>query len=778
MIYSNFNAIPVDATQSNLAVQSAQGSPDEARVASYIITWRNQLRSAFIQRRNIWDDCWKLYRGLADFTSKEDWQSKIVLPKSFASVKMATNTIKRLLATSKKPFNLEAVNQEDLITVLRAEQMTNLVRLFLDKTNFLAEFTEGLETGFIIGLGVWKLWWGLVPRTRFRVQNQMVPVPQGMEAPQLAQGGGPPGASAQGELPPGPAPDYTGGPASHNQSLLVTEAPGGEAGFAEPTRGFRLQDVGQYPNQLGGEFLNPLGWGQGLGLGLGQQPPLMMPQKQLIKEEVLEGQLFLKAVDPYNFLWVPGSKLNRWAGTIEEVEIPRYELIRMAEAGLFSPDKVAQVMPRRIDERYMMRNLRWNETLVTQNGPNNDTAVCKLTEYFGPIVLDGKIIEEYAHVILGNDSIVLLYQKNPFWHRQPPYVAFSPLALPFRTEGIGLIEMVREIDKALSHIANLGVDTLMFRLLPLFEVDVDAFENPEDLETGITPGKMLRKSTGRGGQKGIQTVQFEDISPGTVQIAGMLDRSHQEGSLISDIAEGIPRWRGQQTATESQLLQTQGDSFMGSMAADIERQALDPIVSMAKDLILQFIDTSNDPRVASVLGVNADMLASMSREEIMELVQGDYKVKATGITDQLQKAEMLQNLVQFMNLIGQNPQAWLPYVNQDALLRRILEAFRPQIHDIEDVIADPEIAEAKAVQMRQADAAPDMMAMLPQLLQMQHNAGQAQQDTQTEFIRMQHEKEMQSQAQAHQQAMQQAQMQGQMQLAQTKQPAVQQPQIG
>ena len=209
---------------------------------------------------------------------------------------------------------------------------------------------------------------------------------------------------------------------------------------------------------------------------------------------------------------------------------------------------------------------------------------------------------------------------------------------------------------------------------------------------------------------------------------------------------------------------------MGSMAADIERQALDPIVSMAKDLILQFIDTSNDPRVASVLGVNADMLASMSREEIMELVQGDYKVKATGITDQLQKAEMLQNLVQFMNLIGQNPQAWLPYVNQDALLRRILEAFRPQIHDIEDVISDPAIAEAKAVQMRQQESTGDMMALLPQLLQMQQNAGQAQQDNNTEFIRMQHEREMQSQAQVHQAQMQQAQMQGQMQLAQAKQP--------
>lgn len=749
------HALPVDGALENQATQSAQGSPEEARVASYIITWRNQLRSAFIQRRNIWDDCWKLYRGLDDFTSKEDWQSKIVLPKSFASVKLATNTIKRLLATSKKPWSMESVNPDDLITNMRAEQMSELTKHFMDKANFLQEFTEGLETGFIIGLGVWKVWWGLVPRTRYRIQNQLVQVPQmGMNFPQGGIGGGPPMSSAQGEMPPG------GG------AILQPAGAGDEFGAAPG--GYAAQAGAQYPPQLGGELLNPAGWGPG---GMGPQNPLMVPTKQLIKEEVMEGQLFIRAVDPYNFLWVPGSKLNHWAGTIEEVEIPRYELLRMAAAGIFSADKVAQVMPRRIDERYMMRNLRWNETLVTQNGPNNDTAVCKLTEYFGPIVLDGKIIEEYAHVVLGNDNIVLLYQKNPFWHRKPPYVAFSPLALPFRTEGIGLVEMVRQIDRALSQIANLGVDTLMFRLLPLFEVAVDAFENPEDLETGITPGKILRKNLSAAGAPGIRPVEFQDISAGTVQVAGLLDRSHHEGAMVSDIAEGIPRWRGQQTATESQLLQQQGDSFMGSMATDIEKQALEPLVSMAADLILQFIDTANDPRVASILGINGDMLASMGREEVMELVQGDYKVKALGISGQLQKAEMLQNLVQLMNLIGQNPQAWLPYVNQDALLRRILEAFRPAIHDIEDIIADPETAAAKAAQMKEDEGMKDMIGLIPQLLQMKQNASQAQVDSQTEFSRMQHEREMQQQQQAHEQQMQAAQLQGQMLQAKQQQSA-------
>ena len=718
------HAYPIDFSgQRNEATPGYPSNSEEAKVAAYICTWRQQCRSVFIQRRNIWDDCWKLYRGLDDWSVKDDWQSKIVLPKSWTSVKMATNTIKRLLTAAKKPWDIEADNPDDLITTLRAEQMTYLTRHFLDKAYFLKEFTEGLECGFMLGLGVWKLWWGLYPRKQTRVQTDMVQIPQGLGGQGPQMGGG---------LPPGMT-----GPKG---DLLQPEPTPGQAPppFGQPKFGYRAQDTQQYPSQLGQEYLNPEGWGGGMPGGLGGMAPpsiLQVPQKKLVQEEILEGRLYLRAVDPYNFYWLPGSKLNRWVGTIEDIEIPRWELIKMADAGIFPREKIDRLQSMRIDERYKMSNLRFAETVMTQNGPNADTAVVKLTEYYGPIVFDGKIIKEFAHVILGNDTTVLVYQDNPFLHQKSPYVGFSPLSLPFRTEGVGLIENVRFIDKALSQIANLSVDTLMFRLLPLFEVAVEAFENPEDLETGMVPGKMLRKNLGNAGMQGIRPVEFQDISGGTTQVAAMLDRAHQEGALISDIAEGLPRWKGQQTATESSLLQQQSESFMGGMAADIEKEAIEPMVTMAMDLIFQFIDTANDPRVASILGVGAEVLSGMSREEIMELIQGDYKVKSVGITGQLMKAEMLQNLVQLMNLVGQNPQAWLPYVNQDVLLRRVLECFRPHIHEIEDIIADPAMQAAKKLEMTQQASTSDLINLLPQLLQHQqfqqqldHDKGLALQD--------------------------------------------------
>ena len=631
-----------------------------AKLREYVVEWKRTLKNQRLEKLNIWNECWQLYRGKEDWSDKEEWQSKLVIPKAWSSVKQATNLIKRLLRMSMKPWTHESVNPDDMVTSMRAEQMTDLTRVFLDKANYQDAFAEGLECGFIMGLGVWKLWWGFKPRTVTQVQT----------IPSLSPEG------------------YT------------------------------------------------------------------IPNRQVVQQQRLDGQLFVKPVDPYNFYWLPGSKLNNFVGTIEEIELPKWELKRLANAGLFDKAVVDKIQSKRIDEIEKQSFLRFDErnTFLTAN---QDTSMVKLTEYYGPCLIDGELVEEHCHIVIANDTDVLIYQANPFWHGKPPYVAFSPLSLPFRTEGIGLIENVREINRALSRLANLSVDTLVFRLMPVFEVTPEVYENPEDFETGLTPGKIFRRNLAQQGTPGINPIQFEDISQGAVQVSAQLDRAHQEGALISEIQQALPRYRGYQSATEIDIKSDNQDSFFGAMANDIERQALEPMVEMATDLILQFIDTSTDPRVASILGLNADVLMGMGREEIMEMVQGDYKVQVRGLSGQIEKAETLQNLVQFMNLIGQNAQAWLPYINQNELLKRILEAFRPGIHDIENIIVTPEVAAAREVAQSTREMAPDAINMIPQIV------AQAAAVKQQEFDNQMAQQQLALQAQAQQQAQAQAAAQSQ-----------------
>ena len=741
---------PSLAHQINETDEQRKKREQDEKVREYVIGWRNQLRMHRYEKLSVWNECWQLYRGQEDWSDKEDWQSKIVLPKSFSSVKQATNVIKRLLSASKKPWNLESENPNDQTNNIRCEQMTYLSRVFMEKANFLYEFSESLECAFIMGCGIVKLWWGLVPRIVTKVQTKMVPLgvagvttanPTQQYVNLGGQGGPPaqPGVVDTSRVGTGPVSGTpsagAGGAGQANQPPPEQQPQGGGVPVESPASNRTTQPLGQlpkalqqqdarsYPTQMGNEFINPMNLSGGENGGLGVptlpgQPPTMQAQRQLVREEILEGRLFIRAVDPYNFYWLPGSKFNRWAGTIEEIELPKWELMQMAQEGVFDVEKVKSIQPMKIEEQTKQSWLRFGEMPRTTNGPTADTGVVKLTEYYGPIVLDGEVKERWGHVLIANDTVTLINGKNQFWHRKPPYIGFSPVMLPFRTEGVGLVENVRQIDKALNRLANMSVDTLMFRLMPLFEITSDAFENPEDFDTGLTPGKLFRRNAQYPTLEGIKPIQTQDISSGAAQLSSELNVAHQEGSLISQLQQSIPRYRGAQTATETSLMQENQQSFFGSMAGDIESQFLTPMVMMAIDLILQFIDTANDPRVASILGVEAATLAGMTREEVMEMVQGDYKVHVTGVTGQLEKADMLQNLVQFMNLIGQNPQAWLPYINQNKLLQRILEAFRPAIHDVEEIIADPETVQANQAAMTGREITPDLLNLIPQLVRL------------------------------------------------------------
>lgn len=597
---------------------------DPVNIATQVVNWRNVLWQNRWLKRNIWDECWALYRGVEDFSDKEDWQSRVTVPKAWASVKQATNVIKRLLSISQEPWRLDPIDPNNLVMIQRADKNTDITKAFMDNAKYIEKFGEGLESGFIMGLGVWKLWWGLMPRLKSQVETSF---------------------------------DANG-----------------------------------------------------------------MPTKQLTQKEILEGKLQIRAVDPYHFFWLPGSKLNQWVGTVEQIEIPKWELMQMADMGVFDKELVKRIPEARLNPQMEQSQLRFNE--LPFRGSAYGTAgskMVRLTEYYGPILSpDGEVVEANAHVLIGGDSVVLIAHKNPFLHRRPPYVAFSPLAIPFRTEGTGLIEPVRDVDRAINKLARMSIDTLMFRLLPVFEVPIDAYENVEDFETGLTPGKIFRRNIAYAQMEGLKPIEFNDISQGAVQVQAQLDRAHQEGSLVSEIQQSLPRFRGVQTATEIEKKSEYQDSFFGNMAVEIEQQAIKPMVEMAWELIFQYLDTANDPRVANILGVHADVVRGMPREEIQEMIQGDFDIAVSGISKQLEKADMIQNLIQFMNLIGQNAQAWLPYINQDALLRRILEGFRPAIHDLDDIIADPATQKAKEAAMQNEQVTPEFLRMLPQLVDMAH----------------------------------------------------------
>ena len=81
--------------------------------------------------------------------------------------------------------------------------------------------------------------------------------------------------------------------------------------------------------------------------------------------------------------------------------------------------------------------------------------------------------------------------------------------------------------------------------------------------------------------------------------------------------------------------------------------------------------------------------------------------------------------------------AWLPYINQDALLRRILDSFRPTIHDIEQIVADPQTVAANKAAQQQSEQQAQLMKMMPELQRLQQEQQMKQMDLQHDMAKHQ-----------------------------------------
>lgn len=574
--------------------------------ARRIVGLRQNLQSARANREQVWNDCWRIYRGAADWSDKQDWQAKIFLPKAWNAVEQAVSLTNRYLAAAKEPWFIQPYDESDPLANARASVLTSILRVMLDKARFQEYLSDGLRIGFITGLGIWKVWWGLEPH-----------------------------ASVEARATP-----------------TVT----------------------------------------GTGVQL---------TREVVRTETLDGRLFIRPVDPNNFYWLPGSRLNQWTGTIEDMEVPRWEL-----EALLPPELTAKLGTGRIDPARKAESVRFGTTPHTPPIPT-----VKITEYYGPLFDEqDRVIDPYGHIVLANDTVELIVESNPFWDRRPPYIGFTPIPYPLRLDGVGLIENIRDLVTNLNEIVNLSVDSLLYRLLPIFEVYPQAYENSADLKKILKPGLVLRRSQVVSGTPGISSVQFSDVSGSAISVAATLDRAIQEGSLISEILQSLPRYRGVQTATEIAIKNESQNNFFGFLATQVEENAIKPILEMVISRIIQFLPTSTDPRIAAALGLPS--LAAVSREELVAMVQGPFTVHVGGITEYIKKTEQLGNLVQLMNILGQN-QTWLQYIRPDQLLRSILEAFRPSIEGIDQIVASPE--EIAAAQQRTIDQT--LINNIPTILQ-------------------------------------------------------------
>lgn len=130
--------------------------PSDEDVKAYFNHVFSKADEARRPRENVWTQAWSLYNGIYDWSSKADWQSKVNISLVRQAVDRAAATFRRALVRNRNFFGVESESkvgyQQGLFT-------RSLLDYWLDRSNFISNFTNALKVGLITSTIVMKVWW-------------------------------------------------------------------------------------------------------------------------------------------------------------------------------------------------------------------------------------------------------------------------------------------------------------------------------------------------------------------------------------------------------------------------------------------------------------------------------------------------------------------------------------------------------------------------------------------------------------------------------------------
>jgi hypothetical protein len=279
---------------------------------------------------------------------------------------------------------------------------------------------------------------------------------------------------------------------------------------------------------------------------------------------------------------------------------------------------------------------------------------------------NGDLVFPDALMVHSNGRIIYGPVKNPLWavdlqtgRRKWPFIAGAPIANPTQFEGRGLLEEVQDLAWIYSHLFMLFLDGLNWVVNMPTEVQQDILVDWDDL--AHYPGKLwVTKAAGPALRPA--AVGKMDVGA-TLSALQYIEQILQNSSFVTDFAIGLPGARSDITKGEVQIKTAQSLAIFEAIGRNFEQMGRE-CVELSHNLTVQYADMG---LLARVLGdpIRAQ-LAAVSPPERMQMLQGNFDFRFTGVSQALQKGDQLQRLAQFAQLAGS-----VPYIH--------LLAQRPQV---------------------------------------------------------------------------------------------------
>jgi len=132
-------------------------------LVEYFRACKDECNDSTADIREIWDKTLQRYMCRRDWSKKQKWQSKAYTPLGKPTIKKAVRMIQKALIDAEDYFDFETYGITPEKKKL-CDLTKRITKCHLNKTGFIAKFSEALESGFTLSLMILKMWVANTPR--------------------------------------------------------------------------------------------------------------------------------------------------------------------------------------------------------------------------------------------------------------------------------------------------------------------------------------------------------------------------------------------------------------------------------------------------------------------------------------------------------------------------------------------------------------------------------------------------------------------------------------
>jgi len=434
-------------------------------------------------------------------------------------------------------------------------------------------------------------------------------------------------------------------------------------------------------------------------------------------KEAPDGWVRVNTIDPREVRFDPKFR-NLYRA--RQYEIDHFELMSLAreydeelDEEVYNLDAILDLSAEEDEAR--QENLRTSTGTGSSGGGATGRKPIKLNEWYCTIVSDdGEVAYSDVLCIVANDRhLIRGPEVNPFWHDRD-WIVFTPMvSVPLSIYGRTYMEEWADVADAFVELTNLILDGVFTTTVKAFIANPDLLDDPTQLDEGISPNKIFKTSEEIADlRRFIATIDLGTLPADAYTVWTALKNELREGAKLSEIALGQMAPNSRTTATEIQVSTQSGSAMIRSMARTIEARFVEPILNLIWKTALQHMDFTT---IADAIGTETAQMFNDRREDFLE-ASITFKVRAiSGIVDRQQR---LQNLMQALQVIGQNEllaQQLFRQMNPQKLVDMLLSMFNIDISEFQLTEQEQMIQQLETqVQEMQAAAQQGQQGQQPQ----------------------------------------------------------------